>query len=1258
MDFYNIAQKPGKNGVIDVYPDFKVCRSKDLMVKANSFYAIWNEHKQMWSRDEYDVQILVDEELFKYRDELSNKTTSMINVRSMASFDSNSWINYKKFIKHLSDSNKELDNKITFADEVLKKNDYVSRTLPYSLDKGPCEAWDELVGTLYEPEERKKIEWAIGSIFTGDSKTIQKFIVFYGEAGAGKSTIMNIILKLFEGYTTTFEAKELTTNGNQFSTEVFKNNPLVAIQQDGDLSRIEDNTKLNSIISHEDMVVNEKFKATYTSKIKAFLFMGTNKPVKITDAKSGIIRRLIDVRPSGEKIPTRRYFSLLNKIDFELGAIANRCIKVYNKLGKNYYQSYRPIDMMFKTDVFFNYVEEHYPLFKAEDGVTLKQAYDLYKIYCDESLLQHKLSRHLFREELKNYFGKFEETARVNGTRVRSYYSEFLTSKFVVENSVKEDPISLVLDEEESIFDTEFANCPAQYANEDEIPLNKWEKVKTKLCDIDTSKIHYVKVPLEHIVIDFDLKDESGNKNMQLNLEAASKWPSTYTEFSKGGNGIHLHYYYEGNPEQLKRIYSEGIEIKVFNGGSSLRRKLSKCNNTPIRKINGGLPLKGEKMINFDAVKSEKGLRNLIIRNLKKEIHPGTKPSVDFISTILEQAYESGMNYDVSDMRPDILSFAANSTNHSLKCIKVVKDMKFRSEEASISPEAYLKDKLVFYDIEVFPNLLLVSWKYEGSDSVVDMFNPTPHEIEELLQLKLVGFNCRRYDNHILYARLLGKNNEEIYKLSQKIINESTGLYLEAYKLSYTDVYDFCSKKQSLKKWEIELGLHHQELGLPWDKPVDEDKWLMVADYCHNDVISTEKTFEHNQEDFLARQVLAELTGLTVNDSTNKISTKFIFGDNKNPQEEFVYTDLSEMFPGYTFDNGKSIYKGEEVGEGGYVWAKPGAYINTGLLDALSMHPTSIVELNLFGDRYTARFKELLDARVAIKHGDMNSLKKLLGGTFYKYIKKNPSISLKVLAHAVKIVINSIYGLTVAKFDNPFKDPRNIDNIAAKRGALFMIDLRDYLLENDVELYHIKTDSVKISNINDDIIKMVCEFGLKYGYKFELEDVYDRLCLLNNAVYIARYGQGENTGKWTATGTQVKHPYVFKTLFSKEAVTYDDLIEVRSVKTSIHIDMNEDLPEGEHNYMFVGKVGAFIPIKEGCGGGILLRQKKDSDDMTSMGLDSVGKTKGYRWLESEVVKQMQKEDDIDYNYYNELCTELIESISQFTDWDWFTSQED
>lgn len=136
-----------------------------------------------------------------------------------------------------------------------------------------------------------------------------------------------------------------------------------------------------------------------------------------------------------------------------------------------------------------------------------------------------------------------------------------------------------------------------------------------------------------------------------------------------------------------------------------------------------------------------------------------------------------------------------------------------------------------------------------------------------------------------------GYSNEQLYKLSQNIINNGQGFFGEAYNLSYTDIYDFAAKKQSLKKWEIELGIHHQELGLPWDQPVPEERWVEVAEYCDNDVIATEAVFNHLRGDFIARQILADLAGMTVNDTTNSLTTRIIFGKERRPQ--LVYTDLA-----------------------------------------------------------------------------------------------------------------------------------------------------------------------------------------------------------------------------------------------------------------------------------------------------------------------------------------------------------------------------
>ena len=1277
MDFYRIKERPGRNGVTEVYPDFKVTRSKDLMVQGKSFYAIWDEEAGLWSTDEYDVQRLVDADLMKYKDELGKKSEGIIQAKLLSDFSSNSWLQFRSYISHISDSSHQLDNDLTFSNTDVKKTDYVSKRLPYPLREGDISAWDELVGTLYEPEERAKIEWAIGAVVAGEAKHIQKFVVFYGAAGAGKSTILNIIQKLFEGYYTTFEAKALTSNSNAFSTEVFKSNPLVAIQHDGDLSKIEDNSKLNSIVSHEDMTMNEKYKPSYMSRINAFLFMGTNKPVKITDAKSGLIRRLIDIKPSGNRLTPRRYQTLISQIDFELGAIAHHCLQTYLDMGKDYYNDYRPVEMMLETDIFYNYIEDCYDVFREQDGVTLNQAYDMYKQFCESSLVDYKLPRHKFREELKNYFGNFEERAVVDGVRVRSWYSNFLTERFKVQ-SEPEKPFSLVLDHEESIFDEECRDQPAQYSNDYETPSKKWAQVKTSLKDLDTSKLHYVKLPENHIVIDFDLKDASGQKSAEKNLEAASRWPPTYAEFSKGGGGIHLHYIYDGDPSQLSRVYDEGIEIKVFTGDSSLRRRLSFCNNTAIAHISSGLPLKEKKVINVDTVKSEKALRELVERNLRKEIHPATKPSVDFIHKILEDAYSSGMSYDLTDMRPRILAFANNSSNQNLACLKIVQTMKFKSEEsAEQQPEVILNpesdDAIVFFDVEVFPNLFVVCWKYAGEgQKVVRMINPTATQIEELMGMKLVGFNNRRYDNHILYARYMGYTNEQLYNLSKKIVTVGgQGMFFgEAYDLSYADIFDFSSKKQGLKKFQLELGIHHQENEHPWDEPVPDDKILEIADYCANDVTSTEAVFNDRYQDFVARRVLADISGLSVNSTTNSHTTRIIFGDNREPQDELIYTNLATgqkfqngqeigtdpvHFPGYVYDFGKSTYKGEEVGEGGYVYSEPGMYSNVALLDVASMHPASIENLELFGP-YTKKFSDIKRARMAIKHGEYDTAKEMLNGALAPYLKSQDDA--EALSYALKIAINSVYGLTAASFPNPFRDPNNKDNIVAKRGALFMVDLKEFVQSRGFTVAHIKTDSIKIPDATPEIIAEVMEFGQKYGYEFEHEATYERMALVNNAVYVARVAKGRKPAYWTAVGAQYQHPYVFKTLFSKEPIEFYDLAETKSVTTALYLDMDEgeeinDTPmvESEDHIRFIGRVGSFCPIKPGRGGGRLLREKNGE-------YHAATGSKGYRWLEAEMVKTLGKEEDIDMSYFEKLVDEAVDNLKKYGDVEWFIGDED
>lgn len=762
-------------------------------------------------------------------------------------------------------------------------------------------------------------------------------------------------------------------------------------------------------------------------------------------------------------------------------------------------------------------------------------------------------------------------------------------------------------------------------------------------------------------------------------------------------------------------------------------------------------------MINEYALKDARHLHNKIMMALRKEVEPkATRTSMMYIRDCLKEAQEKNIAYDFSQLDRIIYSFAANSTNSKDFCLDIYNHLKLKWPEEvpfnaipiqqQIVQTKWVQDApIVIFDVEVFKNVFIVVYKNVGpKKKPIIMINPKPYEIEQLFNMRLVGFNNRGYDNFILWACFQGYTNIQLYDLSQEIIVGGDRCPdRSALNCSYTDIFDYCSTKQSLKKWEVEISqkrekqiamakklisdgmsldkvsvevglvqeyleayldgtldiIDHKEFAWPWDQELPEDMWDEAARYCINDVMATEQVWIETQPDFKAREILADISGGSVNDTTNQLTAKFIFGDAVDPWKQFVYPNLKEKFPGYRFEFGKSYLGDELIGEGGRVYANPGMYHNVKTFDVASMHPSSIIAENGFGP-FTKRFKEIMDIRIAIKHKDFESAKKMLDGKLSPYL--NDPAQAKQLSFALKIAINSVYGLTAAKFKNKFKDPRNIDNWVAKRGALFMETLRLKVQNMGATVVHIKTDSIKIADPTPEVEQFILKYGKEWGYVFEVESVYDRICLVNDAVYIAKCADiaenGDEAGHWTATGAQFQHPYVFKTLFSKEPIEFYDLCETKSVKTEMYLDMNEALPNVEeqekirdkflakakkmqaefasapsgtpwedivgypgswdklnadiekgHDYRFVGKTGSFCPIISGKGGGKLLRKGNDGK------FGAVTGTKDYRWLESSWVRKHDYNRYIDMKYFNDLADVAIETISAYGNFELFVS---
>lgn len=1305
-----------------VVPSYYLGKVKDAMFRGKDIIAYCNPADGKWCTDKNQIKELIDEQGRAYTESKGLEEYKYLPVTKSLSKQASQ---YSAACHAMADDFIDLDRKITFKSDKVKLEDYVSNQLDYDLEEGEPECYNKVMSVLYSDEDRQKLEWAIGAIFKGDSKRIQKFIVLYGAPGTGKSTVIDLIKMLFKGYTAAFEASKLGDRNSQFATAAFKNNPLVAYQDDGDLSRIEDNSILNSITSHKTILINEKGVPAFEIVPDAFCFMATNTPVKITDMDSGMYRRLMMIAPTGNKIEDEdEFYYLEGQFVNERGKIANRCIKVYESLGKKYYSKDRATDFMYKTNVIYNFANECYEQLSSTYIVKHDVAYRAYKQWCEDSGIAFVANKLKFVDEMSHFYEKSIVNSRIKDldtdevVHVRNAFVGFKTDMFVkvLSSDVPEEkstesfvPDWLQLAEGNiSEFDKECCDCPAQYGNDDELPMYKWDNVTTTLKEIFVNRLHYVRVPENHIVIDFDLKDgdeKSLKKNIKACIEAG--FPPTYAETSKSGNGLHLHYIYDGDPEQLSALFEPEIEQKVFKGKSAVRRKLVMCNTLAIAHIGDGLlkkRAKEKKMYNGETFKNDKDLINRITKCINKEYEnvPSTASNISLIKKILDDAYASGKTYDVTVMRPSVTFFAAQSTNQSNKCLTMVSEMHFKSDGISEQIEEVEEgkdygavkwddneSKIAFFDLEVYPNKLILCYKsnrrISKSNPHNDCYrvaNPSPEEVDKFVKkYLLVGFNNRMYDNHILYGRMMGYDNQQLYELSQRLIShdkksdDKNCYFKEAYNLSFADVYDFASaaNKQSLKKWEVELGIDHIEMDIPWDEPLPDNMVDKVCYYCENDVLATQAVFEHLKADWEARKSLARITGSTPMATTNTLTTKLIFGNNRKPQGEFVYTDLSTIFPGYEFEQtgvgrGKSSYRGEDPSEGGYVYAEPGMYTDVALLDVQSMHPASIVALNLFGDRYTKRFKELRDARVAIKHRDTEALKTLFDGAFAEYAEADDE-TLTNLSTALKTAINSVYGLTSALFDNPFRDPRNVDNIVAKRGALFMMTLRDEVQKRGFTVVHIKTDSIKIANATPEIIDFCMDFGKQYGYIFEHEATFSKLCLVNKAVLIGKIAGGKHDGEWEAVGAQFQHSFVYKTLFSHEPLTFKDFIETKSVKTSLYIDDTYLLPEGEHHYCFVGKTGGFIAVRPemlpttthsqtslGCGDLVASREGKDGETKYV----SVTGTKGYKWYPSQFAESILKDSDgniktdmIDMTYYQHLIDDAVDQLNKYGDANWF-----
>ena len=168
LDFMTVSKKETmkyKREVVEVSPKFLVKNNTDLMIRGGDFYAAWNEDTGLWTTNEDEVIRMIDKIVHKESDEVHKAYAGkdvIIQTKYIWDADSGVIDKWHKYCqKQLRDSYHQLDSKVIFSNMDVKKEDYVSKKLPYPLESCDTPSYDEIMSTLYDPEERQKLEWAI-----------------------------------------------------------------------------------------------------------------------------------------------------------------------------------------------------------------------------------------------------------------------------------------------------------------------------------------------------------------------------------------------------------------------------------------------------------------------------------------------------------------------------------------------------------------------------------------------------------------------------------------------------------------------------------------------------------------------------------------------------------------------------------------------------------------------------------------------------------------------------------------------------------------------------------------------------------------------------------------------------------------------------------------------------------------------------------------------------------------------------------------
>lgn len=450
------------------------------------------------------------------------------------------------------------------------------------------------------------------------------------------------------------------------------------------------------------------------------------------------------------------------------------------------------------------------------------------------------------------------------------------------------------------------------------------------------------------------------------------------------------------------------------------------------------------------------------------------------------------------------------------------------------------------FDIEIFPNFFCCTFKKVNKERK-EIFISYKDRLDFMKMIKfinvdvnyLIGYNNKKYDNLMLnyiYKNLdkLSKGwnghsntaNNLLVNISQKIIQESNNLYLasdEVKQLSYgkwfksIDLYNFVRVGQTGKSLKMcSVILKHnkvQDLPIYYLDKVKENQIPLVIEYNYNDILITEKLYNHVEKKILDRVQVGDLYNIDVIDASDsdmgfKIISKLYseaigqsfesFKQNRTFRSAINFCEIispniyfkTEIFKTHLAHIAKmGIYPQQvftyyipyknnnyKVGEGGLhsqdiagIWEEDEQY---SIIDAdvASFYPRIIIN---------DRIKPLHCKEVLIDLVE-NLTKERLEAKKAKNITK---------AYSLKIAVNSVFGKY--GYENGWLFDEQAMTSVTLNGELYLLMLIEKLEENKFEVISANTDGIitKVLKTRENEYYELCKTW-ELETRFELEYTY------------------------------------------------------------------------------------------------------------------------------------------------------------------------